>query len=765
MNQKKSYNKLIKNWIVGKNLHRKLSYLLVAIAVAAGIATVVIMIGDAKEIYDAQTILNLIYLDGIILLLMGLLVAWRLVVVWQDRRRGQAGAGLHVRLVMLFGLVAVTPAILVAVFSIVFINYGLDKWFNQVVFNTITQSRFVANAYLNEHQKNIEADTFAIARDLNFNAQNMRANLQRFSQILSSHAALRSLSEALIINEYGDILARSEFSLSIKTFKISNKVLNEAKFGRIAILNSTSEERMRAFVKLDNFTDAFLLVERFIDPKIISHVNRINDLVARYEAFKKERGGIQLSFVMIFVIVAVLLLLAAIWIGLTVATQIAKPISSIIDAARIVSKGDLDIRVDVSQDNDELSTLGRTFNAMTLQLKNSREGLIDANRQIDERRRFTETVLSGVSAGVIGLDSEGRINLPNRSASELLKINLEQSIGQLVISVIPEMTSLIKEMKERSGQVHRSEIKINLDGQFHTLMVSAAAEQIDNDVIGYVITFDDVTDLLSAQRTAAWSDVAMRIAHEIKNPLTPIQLSAERLKRKYFKEIISDQETFTNCIETIIRQVEDLRRMVDEFSSFARMPKLSLKHENISKLCSQVISLECNRNPEIKYITEFQNTDIELYCDQRQVSRALTNLLKNAAESVISRAKELNALDYKGYITLDIEVGKTKAKSRKIEDKKIVSIIINDNGRGLPKKNRESLIEPYVTTRTKGTGLGLAIVKKVMDDHNGNFILANNNDGGAKVSLVFMPIKRIFLDHDHKEPTPMKVATTLIGKI
>ncbi|MEE2698812.1 MAG: PAS domain-containing sensor histidine kinase [Pseudomonadota bacterium] len=768
MSKEKAINTVKSSWITNEILQRNLAYFLVAVALAAGIITVVILTGDSKETYDAQTILNLIYLDGIILLLMGLVVAWRLAKIWQDRRSGQAGSGLHVRLVVLFGLVAVTPAILVAVFSLVFINYGLEKWFNQVVFNTITQSRIVAEAYLTEHRKNIDADTFAIASDLKSNAPFVSIDPHRLNQILSKHAALRSLSEALIINKNGEILARSEFSLSINSYIIPTNILEQTTPGRITIFSSPSDDRMRAFVKLDNYTNSFLLIERFVDPKIISHVKRINDLVARYQAFKKERGGIQISFVMIFVVVAVLLLMTAIWIGLTVATQLAKPISSLISAAKKISDGDLNVKVEASSRNDEVSTLGRTFNAMTSQLKNTQQVLMNANRQIDERRRFTETVLAGVSAGVIGLDANGRIHLPNRSASEFLKINLEKSIGKIIDTVIPEMKPLIEKARQDPNQVHREEIQIGQNGQFRMLMVSVAAEQVNGEVDGYVITFDDVTELLSAQRMAAWSDVARRIAHEIKNPLTPIQLSAERLKRKYLSEISSDKKTFINCTETIIRQVEDLHRMVDEFSSFARMPELSLKEENLSEICRQAISLELNRNPEINYFSELPNNDLALYCDHRQISRALTNLLKNASESVNSLAEELNDSTFKGYIKLNIETNQLDGNKNANEKENVVSIVVLDNGRGLPKKNRETLTEPYITTRTKGTGLGLSIVKKIMDDHNGKLVLTDGEDGGAKVSLIFPPLKKITVDKKlkkNKGKDPLKVATSLVGKI
>jgi two-component system nitrogen regulation sensor histidine kinase NtrY len=759
MSEQETFMGRVRGWAMDDGLQRKLAYGLVAAAVAAGIATVVIMAGDAESAFDVKTTLNLIYLDGIILLLLGMVVSWRLVTVWQERRSGQAGAGLHVRLVMLFGLVAVTPAILVAVFSAVTFTHGLEVWFGQHIATTINQSRVVADAYLEEHRKNIHADAFAIASDLNFNAPLLRGDPRRLNQILSRHAALKSLSEALVINKSGQILARSEFSLSIRAYKIPGDVLEQASRGKITILSSDAEGRIRAFVNLQSFVDAFLLVERFVDPKVISHVKRIKELVGRYQAFKKERSGIQVSFIMIFVVVAVLLLLAAIWIGLTVATQLARPISSLITAAESVREGNLDVRVDASEGTDEISTLGRTFNAMTSQLKSSQHGLMDANRQIDERRRFTETVLAGVSAGVIGLDAEGHVHLPNRSASELLKTDLEQFIGQMLNEAVPEMADLLEKVVKRPGQGHQEEIKIARDGEFHTLMVSAVAEQLGSQVIGYVITFDDVTDLLSAQRKAAWSDVARRIAHEIKNPLTPIQLSAERLKRKYLSEIKSDPETFSNCTDTIIRQVEDLHRMVDEFSSFARMPQLSLSDENLSEICRLALSLEHNRHPEIEYVSDLPDKDARLYCDHRQVSRALTNLLKNAAESLIGLAGELDDPKFKGRIDLSISIDKGVE-----EGEDIITVAIQDNGRGLPETDRESLTEPYVTTRTKGTGLGLAIVKKIMEDHNGRLILANGKSEGAVVSLVFPSMEKL-AELSPADEDPMTVATNLVGKI
>jgi len=740
------------------SIHRKLAYALAAVAVVSGVATFATMTGRSAT--DVKTVLNLIYVDGIVLLLLALVVARRLITVWQERRRGQAGAGLQVRLVMLFGLVAVTPAILVAVFSALFINYGLQVWFSDRISTAINQSLTVSHAYLDEHRKNIVADAFVIANDINFNAS-LAADPRQIARILSHHAALRALSEALVIDGGGRVIARSEFSFSGHVEDIPAADFERVSRGEIAILGGRMDERIRALVKLTNMVDTYLMIERFVDPQVVSHIKRIEDAVSRYQTMEQQRSGIQISFVMIFVVVALLLLLAAIWIGLTVSAQLAKPISALIFAAERVSHGDLSVRVDTADSIDEIGALSRAFNNMTGELKSTQDGLIDANRELDERRRFTETVLAGVSAGVIGLDKDGRVHLANRSASELLATNLENHVGKALADVVPEMAEHMMQAVNRPDRQQHAEIKVAREGRFRTLKVSIAAERMSGDVFGYVVTFDDVSELLSAQRKAAWSDVARRIAHEIKNPLTPIQLSAERLKRKYLREIKTDPETFSNCVETIVRQVEDLHRMVDEFSSFARMPQMVPKNENLSEICRSTVMLETNRHPDITYDLVTPKDDVRLYCDHRQVSRALTNVLKNAAESIIGRQVDEGAGAAAGAIRIVVEAGDGDAD----EENRVVRVVVEDNGRGLPALNREQLTEPYVTTRTKGTGLGLAIVKKIMEDHNGHLLLEDRDGGGAKITLVFRPLERNLQATPGAEPEqdPMKVATSLLA--
>jgi len=737
-------------------LSRKLAFALAAMAGTSGVATVATMTGwqDTPD-PDPQIVLALLYMDAVFLLLLGVVVARRLVSIWAERRRGQAGSGLHTRLVLMFGLVAAAPAILVAVFSVVFLNFGIQTWFSDKIKTALEASHAVGISYLHEHQQNIRADVLATANDLNNEAAALMRNPRQFNTYLSRQAEIRGFQEAIVVDSNGNILARSIFSQSLEFDLMPQKAMNEAAKGRIVVL-SIEEDRVRAIVKLDRFVDAFFLAGRFVDPKVLNYIEKTAGAVAKYQSLEKNQEGIQITFVMIFGVVALLLLMIAVWVGLTLAGQMSRPISGLISASERVSGGELGARVEETAGTDEISSLGRAFNRMTSQLQTQQQGLIEANRTLDERMRFTETVLSGVSAGVIGLDNEGRIHLPNRSASELLGHNLENDIGEFLATVIPEFFDLLTKSKRRPDKLFSDEIIIERDGHDVILLVNIAGEKLGDETLGYVVTFDDVTELLSAQRKAAWADVARRIAHEIKNPLTPIQLSAERLKRKYLKQIEIDPETFSTCTDTIIRQVEEIGRMVDEFSSFARMPQATLKDANLSDICRQGVSLERHRHPEIDYQLVLPDVPTHIHCDSRQIGQALTNLLKNAAESVSARITAQQSEPKKGQIRCTIIENGDKS------DEGTVAIIIDDNGLGLPKAERERLTEPYVTSRDGGTGLGLAIVKKIMEDHGGDIVLADNDGGGAMITLLFHPSD----DGDEKNNADaMKIATGILPHV
>jgi two-component system nitrogen regulation sensor histidine kinase NtrY len=704
---------------------------LVCAALVSVLATYLAMTGTAPLRPEPRLIILLLNIDLVLVLALATLVARKLVQIWAERRRGTAGAKLHTRMVLLFSLVAVTPAIIVAVFSALFLHFGIQGWFSDRIRTAVEESMVIAEAYLKEHQELIRADVLATANDLQRLGVNFATDRERINRILTAQADARGLPEAVIIDGSGAVLAQSDYSFSYDPVlsPIPQEVYDRARNNDVVLILGNTDNRIRAMTHLDSFIDGYLLVGRFVDPNVLERIDKARKAVTAYENLEGERSGIVITFVMIFVLIAVVLLLAAVTLGLMVATRLVEPISQLIIGAEKVSDGDLTFRVPLAGQEDELEALTRAFNRMTSQLDTQRTELVAANRLNDERRRFTEAILGGVTAGVIGLDAECHINLPNRSASDLMGIDLDGAIGQSICEVIPEFSVLFEDLSKEGDRSKSRQIEIRRDGLNLMLLARVTIERAeDRSIFGYVVTFDDVTELQTAQRMAAWADVARRIAHEIKNPLTPIQLSAERLKRRYLKEIQSDTEVFKTCTDTIIRQVGDIGRMVDEFSSFARMPSPKMKSEKIVDLVKGAVFLQKQAYTKIIYDFDAKaGREIEVSCDARQVNQCLTNTLKNAAEAIEGREGDVTELP-QGRIEISV--------TRSDENQRIY-VTVSDNGKGLPVENRERLTEPYVTTRSKGTGLGLAIVKKIMEDHGGELILADGVESGATITLAF----------------------------
>jgi two-component system, NtrC family, nitrogen regulation sensor histidine kinase NtrY len=728
-------SRLMQSWFVrflGRlSQSRKFAIGLVCAALVSVLATYLAMTGTAPLRPEPRLIILLLNIDLVLVLALATLVARKLVQIWAERRRGTAGAKLHTRMVLLFSLVAVTPAIIVAVFSALFLHFGIQGWFSDRIRTAVEESMVIAEAYLKEHQELIRADVLATANDLQRLGVNFATDRERINRILTAQADARGLPEAVIIDGSGAVLAQSDYSFSYDPVlsPIPQEVYDRARNNDVVLILGNTDNRIRAMTHLDSFIDGYLLVGRFVDPNVLERIDKARKAVTAYENLEGERSGIVITFVMIFVLIAVVLLLAAVTLGLMVATRLVEPISQLIIGAEKVSDGDLTFRVPLAGQEDELEALTRAFNRMTSQLDTQRTELVAANRLNDERRRFTEAILGGVTAGVIGLDAECHINLPNRSASDLMGIDLDGAIGQSICEVIPEFSVLFEDLSKEGDRSKSRQIEIRRDGLNLMLLARVTIERADDrSIFGYVVTFDDVTELQTAQRMAAWADVARRIAHEIKNPLTPIQLSAERLKRRYLKEIQSDTEVFKTCTDTIIRQVGDIGRMVDEFSSFARMPSPKMKSEKIVDLVKGAVFLQKQAYTKIIYDFDAKaGREIEVSCDARQVNQCLTNTLKNAAEAIEGREGDVTELP-QGRIEISV--------TRSDENQRIY-VTVSDNGKGLPVENRERLTEPYVTTRSKGTGLGLAIVKKIMEDHGGELILADGVESGATITLAF----------------------------
>ena len=736
-------------WATRVGLMGKVAVGLAICATLSGVATYVAFTNTSAEAPRANDlVVILLCLDLALLLALGALVVRRLITVWQQRRRGLAGSRLHIRLVVLFSLVALTPAVIVAVFSALVFNFGMQNWFSERVRTALTQSQAVAESYLQEHRRNITGDIIGMASDLSRQAPGLINNRRAFSRLVQLQTELRGLSEAVVFDGTGRVFGRSRLSFSLAFERTPLEAMERARQGGVVYLSSDEEDddRIRALMKLERLPDTFLMVGRFVDARVLNRVQETRSAVSGYQSLEQMRTDMQILFALIFVVVALLLLFVAIWVGLNFANRLAQPIAALVAATDRVRAGDLSAHVQ-EEGADELGALSAAFNRMTNQLASQRAELVDANEQIDARRRFIETVLSGVSAGVIGLDERGRIKFPNQSASELLAADLSVALGQPITDFVPDIGNLLNRARSSPAQVVETEIQILRRGRPRTLLVRLAVEGGKDDSGGFVLTFDDITELISAQRKAAWSDVARRLAHEIKNPLTPIQLAAERLKRRYLDQVTSDRETFSTCIDTIIRQVGDIGNMISEFSDFARMPSPVLATHDIGDIVRRAVFLQKSANAGIAYDIHLPEEKVELICDDRLIGQALTNLLQNAADAL--SGKDPGASQASGHITVDVA-----------QDDKHTVVTVTDDGIGLPKDVDRDITDPYVTTRAQGTGLGLAIVRKIMEDHGGTLVLEDAEAGGARVSLIFAADR----DPDAATPRPAAASAEELAK-
>ncbi len=727
--------------ILTRSWRNMLAALLVLASIISGIATYAAL----KEIpplgNDPNTVIWLLNVDLIILLMLIGLIARRVVVLWGGRKRGLAGSHLHVRLVYTFSLLAATPAIAMTVFSAFFFHYGVQSWFSERVSTAINESQAVAQAYLEEHTQVIRADTLAMASDIDRQVPFLVLNDLAFEQTIQTQSLLRNLSEAIVFNKKGRVLARSGLTFSLEFEDIPQYAMRDANDGEVVVITGGGGDRVRALTKLNNLIDTYLFVGRMIDPQVLAHVAATKEASDDYADLQTRYSGLQITVTMIFVVVGLVLMMLAIWLGLILARQLVAPITTLIATADRVRSGDFTARVEHQSGKiQEFDYLASAFDRMTEQIQGQQSELIEANRQLDRRRQFTETVLEGVSSGVIGVDENSIINLANSSAVELLHTDEDEAVGQSITALIPEVKVLLRKAHMRQGKVTQGQILVKREGQSQrTFFVRIAVEMIGEQDMGAVLTFDDITALEAAQRKAAWADVARRIAHEIKNPLTPIQLSAERLHRKYLSQISEDADTFSQCTDTIIKHVGDIGRMVDEFSSFARMPQPVMKDENLCAHVKDTIFLYKQAHSDISFELKSEIDKAHtIKLDAQLIRQALNNLIQNATDSIEARIAD----DGKNATPGEIEITLAKHGEREI------ALIIADNGGGLPaEENADSLSEPYVTHKQKGTGLGLAIVKKVMEDHEGTLHLVKpdwlgdvalyNDLDGATIVLTF----------------------------
>ena len=683
------------------------------------------LINDHENIFTISLIISFLLIVIIFFILLK-----NIFFILNQIKLEKAGQELQKKILLIFSIIALTPTLFISFFSIFIFDAALSGWFNKKISTAISQSVEVANQYLDEHQSGMRGDILELVNLININSEIFSSDKNKFNNFLDKYTRQHNLSEAVIIDSIGNVLAFSEFVFEYTYTEIPPKFYDTANNGKILIVKEDDSNKMRAFIKLPQYIDAYLLITSFVDQRVLNAIKSTSIAVSDYQSIEIKQFDIKISFIVIFLLITLILLFTSLIIGLNIANRLFEPITSLIRGAEEVGGGNLDYKISdevLSKINiNEIKRLVQAFNLMISDLKSNRVDLEHANDQLDKRRKFSESVLSGVYSGVIGLDKNLKINLPNVTATNLLGITIGKDFGKPILDIVPEFTDVINSLLTSKKNVVEDKIYIVRDDKVLNLITRFVVQKSDDLILGYVLTFDDVTSLIAAQKMGAWSDIARRIAHEIKNPLTPIRLAAERLMNKLSSNRKIDKKTFEQSLNMITRQVDDIHHLVDEFSSFARMPSPKLKVININKVIVEYI------NP---MISSFEKVLIEvddvienalIMGDEKQIRQACGNLIKNSYEN-------LNSNDIKNArISIIFKI-----------ENNFAEIYVNDNGTGIEKSIISQIIEPYFTTKVGGSGLGLAITKKIIDDHNGSiFIRPLKGSKGTSILLKFPLISK-----------------------
>lgn len=647
---------------------------------------------------------------------------------YQNYKLKKTGQELQKKILLIFATIVMTPTLLIAFFSIFIFDTALSGWFNKKISTAISQSVEVANQYLEEHQSAMRGDILELVNIINSNSNNLSSDKIKFNKFLDKYTLSQNLSEAVIIDSIGNVLAFSQFVFEYTYADIPADYYNLANKNEIIISKEENSNKLRAFIKLSQFVDAYLLITRFVDERVLNAIESTSIAASDYQSIELKTLDIKISFIVIFILITIILLLSSLIIGLSIANRLLNPITLLIKGAEEVGGGNLDYKIPksiLSKINiNEIKALAVSFNLMISDLKSNRVDLEYANDQLDKRRKFSESVLSGVYSGVIGLNKNLEINLPNITASNLLGISIAKDYGKPIIEIVPEFKNLINLMLSLKQNVVEEKISIIRDDKVLNLITRLVVQKSENTIIGYVITFDDVTNLIAAQKMAAWSDVARRIAHEIKNPLTPIRLSSERLIKKLNNDSHINKELFKNSLTMINKQVDDIDHLVNEFSSFARMPSPKLKVINLSEIIFDFIQPLIPSFPYVVFKLDQPKKNALIMGDEKQIRQACGNLIKNSYENIF-----LNKIE-NGEICILFEVKNS-----------FVIVSINDNGTGISKSHISEITEPYFTTKEGGTGLGLAITKKIIEDHNGTFLIKSIKKPRLTSVVFKIPLK------------------------
>ncbi|WP_299844836.1 PAS domain-containing sensor histidine kinase [uncultured Roseovarius sp.] len=688
----------------------------------------------------SSNVLRIVMLaDLIYVIIVAALVLQRVVRMVADRRKRSAGSKLHIRLTWVFAIMALLPTVTVAVFATLSVNMGLEAWFSDRVGGVVDSSVAAAQAYEDEHRRDLITDARVLASFINATKRatvfmddgDIRKVLSEGQQKIQ-----RGLREAFVIDGTGELRSRGERSYLFDYEQPTPQAIAAALDQGLLVIQDWDNNEFRVLMPLEAIPDRLLYVSRNVDGAILNLLDETQETARFYKQRETERGRVLFEFGLVYLGFALILILAAVWLGMLFAERLSRPVGRLTLAAQRVGEGDLDTQVREEEGDDEIAQLSTYFNQMTKQLKGQRNKLLANTQQIERRRRLFDSVLGSVSSGVVGLDARGRVTFVNRAAERLLDWHEDQQSLSLSVAV-PEFDALFERLRGSATGFVQEEIKVSRGKRQENLLVRMSKRlNEEGKREGYVVAFDDVTDLVAAQRMAAWGDVARRIAHEIKNPLTPIQLSAERIKRKFSKQLDEENAaSLEQLTDVVVRQTNDLRRIVDEFSKFARMPEPETKDESLSRLIREAALLQESGQPNVRFETDFCEDDLWAEVDATMISQALTNLMKNAGEAIESLYEKGKPEDHTPMIRI----------SSAIEDD-VAVLRISDNGIGLP-EDRSRLFEPYVTTREKGTGLGLPIVKKIIEEHGGTLELDDaepftKNARPGAMAVIRLPLMR-----------------------
>ncbi|MDK4720273.1 PAS domain-containing sensor histidine kinase [Rhizobium sp. CNPSo 3968] len=723
---------------VVKVTDRRASFALPGLILAGGallcaIATLLMLLGLTPIAPTSSVVFTSVVINGLFVLGLIALIAREVARLMKARSRGRAAARLHIRIVVLFSIVAITPAILVAIVASLTLNVGLDRWFGVRTQQIISSSQNVAQAYLMENASYLQGQTVSMANDLERNRSLFNLDRTGFADLMTRQARGRGLLGAFLVRRDGSAIVQAEIKTERPLPAIPKDALDSSANGQPTLIPPGVTNLVGAVIKLDEIPGSFLYTVRAVDPRVMNAMRMVEDNTVEYKAMEAGRMSLQIAFAVLYIGFALIVLLAAIWTAIAIADRIVRPIRLLISAADNVASGNMNVLVPVRSADGDVGSLSRTFNKMISEIRTQRDEILEAKDEVDDRRRFIEAVLSGVTAAVIGVEHDRRITIVNTSAEDLLTLKSDELIGKNLSEIAPEVDQVVTEATTRHRSDFRKQISLVRGGTVRTLSVQVTREESRDANESYVITLDDITDLVIAQRSTAWADVARRIAHEIKNPLTPIQLSAERIRRRFGKNIAdADRPIFDQCTDTIIRQVGDIGRMVDEFSSFARMPKPTMEPTDLRDILRDAVFLREMGNTHVQFERELGDERLEGMFDARMLGQAFGNLIKNAVEAIEGVPSDQAREEPKVLVRSSLDPER---------DRFTVDVI--DNGRGLPVENRHSILEPYMTMREKGTGLGLAIVKKIIEDHGGQIELhdapADFDQGRGAMIRVHLP--------------------------